>query len=104
MSAKTVTQPDSATIVRMTTKKGGTPDLFQQYCVGAIQFAGSVEALYDRHLVFDRATEPNAARPSDTENIYKICAESFAREAHLQAIMSEAQEMVNNALDSGVGK
>jgi phosphoglucomutase len=43
-----------------------------------------------------------AARPSGTENIYKIYAESFTSESHLHAIVSEAQEMVNNALDSGV--
>jgi phosphoglucomutase len=43
-----------------------------------------------------------AARPSGTENIYKIYAESFTSESHLRAIVSEAQEMVNNALDSGV--
>jgi phosphoglucomutase len=42
-----------------------------------------------------------AARPSGTENIYKIYAESFTGESHLQAIVNEAQEMVNNALDSG---
>jgi len=39
-----------------------------------------------------------AARPSGTENIYKIYAESFKGEAHLQAIVSEAQKIVNNAL------
>ena len=39
-----------------------------------------------------------AARPSGTENIYKIYAESFKSEAHLKAIVNEAQEMVNNAL------
>jgi len=43
-----------------------------------------------------------AARPSGTENIYKIYAESFTSESHLQAILSEAQEMVNDALGSGV--
>ena len=41
-----------------------------------------------------------AARPSGTENIYKIYAESFKSESHLNAIVSEAQQMVNNALDS----
>jgi phosphoglucomutase len=41
-----------------------------------------------------------AARPSGTENIYKIYAESFKSQAHLNAILSEAQEMVNNALGS----
>jgi phosphoglucomutase len=43
-----------------------------------------------------------AARPSGTENIYKIYAESFKSESHLNAIVSEAQEMVNSALESGV--
>ncbi|MGA2389785.1 MAG: phosphoglucomutase (alpha-D-glucose-1,6-bisphosphate-dependent) [Candidatus Sulfotelmatobacter sp.] len=43
-----------------------------------------------------------AARPSGTENIYKIYAESFKSQSHLNAILSEAQEMVNNALGSGV--
>jgi phosphoglucomutase len=44
-----------------------------------------------------------AARPSGTENIYKIYAESFTSESHLQAIVSEAQAMVSNALSSGSG-
>jgi len=42
-----------------------------------------------------------AARPSGTENIYKIYAESFQSQTHLNAILREAQEMVNNALGSG---
>ncbi len=41
-----------------------------------------------------------AARPSGTENIYKIYAESFKDQAHLEAILSEAQEIVNDALGS----
>jgi len=39
-----------------------------------------------------------AARPSGTEPIYKIYAESFRDEKHLDAIVAEAQEMVHNAL------
>ena len=39
-----------------------------------------------------------AARPSGTENIYKIYAESFRDEAHLAAIVKEAQAMVDQAL------
>lgn len=35
-----------------------------------------------------------AARPSGTEDIYKIYAESFIDEAHLQVIIKEAQEIV----------
>jgi phosphoglucomutase len=41
-----------------------------------------------------------AARPSGTENIYKIYAESFKDEAHLEAILEEAQRIVNKALAS----
>ena len=40
-----------------------------------------------------------AARPSGTESIYKIYAESFKDRAHLNAILSEAQEIVNKALE-----
>jgi phosphoglucomutase len=41
-----------------------------------------------------------AARPSGTENIYKIYAESFKDQGHLAAIIGEAQEIVNHALKS----
>jgi len=39
-----------------------------------------------------------AARPSGTENIYKIYAESFKNESHLEALVGEAREIVNDAL------
>jgi phosphoglucomutase len=39
-----------------------------------------------------------AARPSGTENLYKIYAESFKGRAHLDLIVNEAQVMVNRAL------
>jgi len=41
-----------------------------------------------------------AARPSGTENIYKIYAESFKDQRHLAAIVEEAQEIVDDALSS----
>jgi phosphoglucomutase len=39
-----------------------------------------------------------AVRPSGTENIYKLYAESFRDKAHLDAITREAQEIVSNPL------
>jgi phosphoglucomutase len=39
-----------------------------------------------------------AARPSGTENVYKIYAESFKDQAHLDAIVTEAQTIVTRAL------
>jgi phosphoglucomutase len=41
-----------------------------------------------------------AARPSGTEDIYKIYAESFKGENHLQDILNEAQQIVDAALSS----
>jgi phosphoglucomutase len=43
-----------------------------------------------------------AARPSGTEDIYKIYAESFKSEAHLNEIVNEAQQIVNAALETRV--
>jgi phosphoglucomutase len=40
-----------------------------------------------------------AARPTGTENIYKIYAESFRGAEHLRRILEEAQTIVTNALD-----
>lgn len=40
-----------------------------------------------------------AARPSGTEDIYKLYAESFVSEAHLAAIVREAQAIVSAALE-----
>jgi phosphoglucomutase len=41
-----------------------------------------------------------AARPSGTENIYKIYAESFVDQSHLDAIVAEARAIVDNAMGS----
>ncbi|MCI0745504.1 MAG: phosphoglucomutase (alpha-D-glucose-1,6-bisphosphate-dependent) [Verrucomicrobia subdivision 3 bacterium] len=42
-----------------------------------------------------------AARPSGTENIYKIYAESFTSQSHLDAIVAEARQIVADALAPG---
>jgi phosphoglucomutase len=44
-----------------------------------------------------------AARPSGTENIYKIYAESFHGTAHLRRLQDEAQLVVNKALSCSPG-
>jgi phosphoglucomutase len=41
-----------------------------------------------------------AARPSGTENVYKIYAESFVDPAHLDAIVAEARAIVDRAMGS----
>lgn len=44
-----------------------------------------------------------AARPSGTEDIYKIYAESFRGDDHLDSILSEAQQIVDEALGGAPG-
>src|SRR2546430_12358026 len=39
-----------------------------------------------------------AARPSGTESVYKVYAESFRNQAHLDALVSEAQHLVDAAI------
>ena len=43
-----------------------------------------------------------AARPSGTEDIYKIYAESFRGARHLEHIMVEAQAIVDKAISAGL--
>jgi phosphoglucomutase len=42
----------------------------------------------------------HSARPSGTENVYKIYAESLRNQAHLNAIVEEATQIVSHALDA----
>jgi phosphoglucomutase len=39
-----------------------------------------------------------AVRPSGTENIYKLYAESFRDQSHLDALVDEAQKIANSML------
>ena len=44
-----------------------------------------------------------AARPSGTENLYKLYAESFRNQCHLEAIVDEARQIVDAALAGSPG-
>jgi starch phosphorylase len=52
-------------------KKGETaavdeiPRLLEQYGCGPIKFSGTSDALYDRHLLFDKVVDPTVADPRD---------------------------------------
>jgi glycogen phosphorylase len=71
MSTKTVAQPDFAKVVPLA-KKTSISELLHRYRCDAFRFAGAEDALYERHLVFDRAIDPKVA--SDRERF-----EAFAR-------------------------
>src|SRR5246127_1913963 len=61
MSTKAVTRPDPAKIVAMATKTSNNSELLQRYGGDTIRFTGKDDALYERHLVFDRAIDPKVA-------------------------------------------
>jgi starch phosphorylase len=61
MSTKTVTQPSPAAVVPIPKKKDSVSERLQQYSGDSVQFAGTTDALYDRHLIFDRAIDPKVA-------------------------------------------
>ena len=61
MSTKTVTPPNSAKVVPMATKPENLSEFLQQYGGNLIRFAGTEAAIYERHLIFDRAIDPKLA-------------------------------------------
>jgi starch phosphorylase len=61
MNTKNAPRPNSAKVVPMTANAAGVSQLLQQYTGGPIQFVGTENAFYERHLVFDRAIDPKVA-------------------------------------------
>jgi starch phosphorylase len=56
-----MSRPDSAKVFPLTPKAPNIPKLLEQYGTAEIAFAGTQDALYDRHLVFDRAIDPKVS-------------------------------------------
>jgi glycogen phosphorylase len=71
MSTKSVARPGSAKVVPMTTNAAKASELLHQYGGWSVPFAGTDSALYERHLIFDRAIDPKAASPRE-------CFEAFS--------------------------
>ena len=61
MGTNRLARPSSAKVVPMTTSQTNVSDALQQYGYSAMPFIGTENALYERHLVFDRAIDPKAA-------------------------------------------
>ena len=59
MSTKSIARPDSSKVVPLTTKTSN--EVLQRYGSSEIPFYGAEDALYERHLVFDRAIDPKVA-------------------------------------------
>src|SRR6201988_3275407 len=61
MSTKSVPQPNSAKGVPMATKSSDASEVPQRYGLDGLPVAATEDALYERHLVFDRASDPKVA-------------------------------------------
>jgi starch phosphorylase len=61
MSTESVARRNSAKVVPMSTKTSNISELLQPYGNGTLRFVGTEDALYERHLVFDRAIDPKVA-------------------------------------------
>ena len=84
MSTNRVVRPDSAKVVPMTAKPNEISDLLQRYGSDSIQFAGTENAFYERHLVFDRAIDPKVASARErfeafARSVRDVLAERWVR-------------------------
>src|ERR1700727_251495 len=61
MSTKSTPRPPSAKVFPMATKTASISELLKPYGYGPIPFAGTDNAFYERHLVFDRVIDPKVA-------------------------------------------
>ncbi|HEY1471757.1 MAG TPA: glycogen/starch/alpha-glucan phosphorylase [Candidatus Acidoferrum sp.] len=61
MSTKNVTAPEVIRVPPRTPEEWRVSELLKQYGCGPIAFAGSENAFYERHMVFDRVIDPKVA-------------------------------------------
>src|SRR6266853_559785 len=61
MSPKSASRENSAKVVPITSSPASVSQILQQYGCHPIPFAGAEDALYERHLVFDRVIDPKVA-------------------------------------------
>jgi len=61
MSTKVVKTAEGVRVPPRTPEEWRVSELLKQYGCGPIAFAGSENAFYDRHLVFDRVIDPQVA-------------------------------------------
>ena len=55
------TRPKSATAIRQPGASRASSKLIEQYSCGPVQFSGTGDAVYERHLLFDNVVEPPVA-------------------------------------------
>jgi phosphoglucomutase len=92
-----ITREQKAAFVKLTPEVGRTRELAGDPITSRMTRAPGNDAPLGG-LKVSTANGWFAARPSGTENLYKLYAESFRSEAHLQALVEAARELVSQAL------
>ena len=72
MSTKSVTAPEVIQVAPRTPEEWRVSELLKQYGCGPIAFAGTENAFYERHLVFDRVIDPHGRERART--LRGVCA------------------------------
>jgi starch phosphorylase len=85
MSTKSTPRPPSAKVFPMATKTASISELLKPYGCGPIPFAGTDNAFYERHLVFDRAIDPKVASARErfeafSRSVRDILAQRWAQQ------------------------
>lgn len=93
------TKPQKARLAKLDGESIAADELAGERIVAKLSHApGNDAAIGGVKVVTENAWF--AARPSGTEDVYKIYAESFRGEDHLSEVQSEAKRIVDQALDS----
>ena len=96
MSTKLAPRPDSAKVVPMTspqtTKTANVSELLQRYGSGAIPFVGAADALYERHLVFDRAIDPKVASARERFEAFSLSVRDILAQRWVQTKSTYEQQ------------
>src|SRR5260221_3692710 len=99
MSTKVAARPDAAKIVAMTSPKtpktADASELLQRYGSGAIPFVGAADALYERHLVFDRAIDPKVASARERFEAFSRSVRDILAQRWVQTKSTHEQQNPN---------
>lgn len=75
-------------VARQSTRREPRADLLEQYGCGPIQFSGSQDALYERHLLFDEVIDQGAVTGRDrfeaaARSIRDVLSQRWLRTEHV---------------------
>ncbi|HZW80598.1 MAG TPA: glycogen/starch/alpha-glucan phosphorylase [Candidatus Deferrimicrobiaceae bacterium] len=92
MSTKSTPRPTSAKVVPMTTSSASIAQLLQPYGLGATPFVGTENALYERHLVFDRAIDPKVASARERFEAFSLSVRDILAQRWVQTKATYEQQ------------